>query len=280
MIMKRSNTRRVRDSDRRILDALRDGDGRCAKNPQEAISRFKFLAEQGRRVLEKVSTRAHEALLSDQSLRVHFLDPKAAHTAFVMSIDIRRSTELMLKARTAELFAEFMAELCEELQRVICDRFGVVDKFTGDGLLAAFPEFFSGADAGYRALSAAQEAHVVFVKRYKLHRSSFFTVLRDIGLGIGIDYGNIRFLRIAGDLTVVGTPVVYATRLSCGPPGKTLLNQPAYEKVVGPFGAFCSISETDVDIKHEGRVLAYDVRLKRHSFRPTDPPWIMKKKDK
>ena len=90
-----------------------------------------------------------------------------------MSIDIRRSAELMLSARSAELFAEFMAGLCEELKGLICDRIGIVDKFTGDELLASFPEFFSGPDAGYRAISAAHEAHLVFAKRYKRHRSSF-----------------------------------------------------------------------------------------------------------
>jgi hypothetical protein len=49
------------------------------------------------------------------------------------------SCESRVKARTAELFAEFMAGLCEELKRVIRDRLGVVDKFTGDGLPASFP---------------------------------------------------------------------------------------------------------------------------------------------
>jgi hypothetical protein len=33
-----------------------------------------------------------------------------------------------------------MAGLCEELKGLICERFGIVDKFTGDGLLASFPE--------------------------------------------------------------------------------------------------------------------------------------------
>ena len=47
-----------------------------------------------------------------------------------------------------------MAGLCEELKGLISDRFGIVDKFTGDGLLASFPDFFSGPDAGYRAISA------------------------------------------------------------------------------------------------------------------------------
>jgi class 3 adenylate cyclase len=270
--MKKSGLNRIREDERTILDALRKStitDGTA----QETLSRIKLVMMQGRLVFDKVSPQAHEALFAGSALRKRFLSPKSDCAAFVMSIDIRRSAELMLKARTAELFAEFMAGLCEELKKSICDRFGIVDKFTGDGLLASFPEFFSGSDAGYRTISAAHEAHLVFRKRYKQHRSSFFTVLTDIGLGIGIDYGNIRFMRIAGDLTVVGAPVVYAARLSSAPAGKTVLNQPAYEKILSQYGAFCSTSETELDIKHEGRVLAYEVRLKRRRFTPAAPPW-------
>jgi len=229
---------------------------------------------QGRLVLDKVSPRAHEALFSNRALRNRFLASKSACAAFIMSIDIRRSAELMLNARSAELFAEFMAGLCEELKGLICERFGIVDKFTGDGLLAYFPEFFSGPDAGYRAISAAHEAHLVFTKRYKQHRSSFFTVLTEIGLGIGIDYGNICFMRIAGDLTVVGAPVVNAARLSSAPVGKTVLNQQAHERIASHYGAFCSTSEMELDIKHQGRVLVHEVKLKKLSFVPSDPPWL------
>lgn len=260
--------------------ALRDADGRSPGDEGAAVSRLKILAEQGRLVLDKVSPRAHDALFSDRMLRDHFLEPKSECAAFIMSIDIRRSAELMLKARTSELFGQFMAGLCDELRRVICDRFGIVDKFTGDGLLASFPEFFTGADAGYRVISAAHEAHLVFARIYKQHRRSFSTVLADIGLGIGIDYGNTRFMRIAGDLTVVGTPVVYATRLSSSPAGKTLLNQPAYEKIVDQFGSFCCTLETEVNIKHEGRILAYEVMVKKRPFTPVDPPWLTRRHTK
>lgn len=264
----------IRDDERRLLDALRDGDASLGTTAKETIARIQLLANHGRHVLDKVSPRAHEALLSDPQLRDRFLASDSECSAFIMSIDIRRSTELMLKARTAELFAEFMAGLCEELKALICDKFGIVDKFTGDGLLASFPEFFSGPDAGYRAISAAHEAHLIFAKGYKQHRRSFSTILADVGLGIGIDYGNIRFMRIAGDVTVVGAPVVYATRMSSAPAGKTVLNQPAYEKIMGQYRAFCAASEIELDIKHEGRALGYEITLKKRSFTPADPPWL------
>lgn len=266
--------RTIRDDERRILDALRSSGRMSDRAAKEALSRITLVMTQGRLVLDKVSPRAHKALFSDRALRDRFLASESACAAFIMAIDIRRSAELMLNARSAELFAGFMAGLCEEWNRVICDRFGIVDKFTGDGLLASFPEFFSGADAGYRAISAAHEAHCIFSKKYKEYRRAFSTVLADTGLGIGIDYGDIRFMRIAGDLTVVGAPVVYAARLSSAPAGKTVLNQQAHEKIAGRYGAFCSTSEIELDIKHQGRVLAYEAKLKKCSFVPSDPPWL------
>jgi len=36
---------------------------------------------------------------------------------------------------------------------IVRKHFGVVDKFTGDGILCFFPEFFCGLDAGYYALA-------------------------------------------------------------------------------------------------------------------------------
>jgi class 3 adenylate cyclase len=265
----------IRDDERRLLDALREGNIISDIPAEDTIDRIRILARQGRLTLDKISPRAHEALFSDRELRNRFLASTSDCAAFIMSIDIRRSTELMLKARTTELFAEFMAGLCEKLMGSICDKFGIVDKFTGDGLLVSFPEFFSGSDAGYRAISAADEAHRIFAKQYKQHRRSFSTILADVGLGIGIDYGDIRFMRIAGDLTVVGAPVVYATRMSSVPAGKTVLNQPAFEKISSQYRAFFSTSETKLDIKHEGRVLAYEVRLKQRPFIPAAPPWLV-----
>jgi len=35
-----------------------------------------------------------------------------------------------------------MTELCFDLETAIKDEFGVFDKFTGDGVLAFFPEIF------------------------------------------------------------------------------------------------------------------------------------------
>ena len=169
-----------------------------------------------------------------------------------------------------------MSALCNELECVVIkNSCGVFGKFTGDGILAFFPEFYSGPDAGYFVVAAAQEAQDVFASLYKKFRRSFDTVLTDVGLGIGIDYGPVHLMRMAGGLTIVGSPVVYACRLGCGPAGTILMNEPAYEKIWDNYSRYCVVNEMELDIKHEGGVLCYKVEVnKQHPFSPKAPEWM------
>jgi class 3 adenylate cyclase len=139
-----------------------------------------------------------------------------------MSIDIRRSTELMLKARSPEEFASFITTLSTELMKIVMESYGVFDKFTGDGVLAFFPEFYSGPEAASYAIATADKCHAAFARHYRTFRKSFTSVLTEIGLGIGIDYGSVHLVQLGRGLTVVGTAVVYACRLSGAPAGGTL----------------------------------------------------------
>ncbi len=225
-------------------------------------------------ILSRVTPPAQEKIIADEVFRDQFMSTDPCPT-YVISIDLRRSTELMLKARTPELFADFMTGLCLDLEEVIKANFGVVDKFTGDGMLAFFPDFFSGPDAGYYAIATAEAAHKAFRTRYREHRKSFTTVLNDVGMGIGLDYGDVRIVRVAGGLTVVGPAVVYACRMGNAPAGKTYLNQPAYEQISDAGGYSCFITETELEIKHEGGTLAYDLRLTNDKpFTPRTPLWL------
>ena len=223
-------------------------------------------------LLSRVTDEAQERLLTDSAFQNKFLSEGVCN-AFVVAVDIRRSTELMLKARTPQHFATFIRTICQELEGVIKDSLGVFDKFTGDGVLAFFPDFYSGEDAGIRAVEAAQKCLEAFDLHYKQHRNSFSTVLKDVGLGIGIDYGSVNLLRAAGGLTVVGSPVVYACRLSSAPAGHIYLNQPAFENVSSKYGRYCHIDETELEIKHEGSVLCYDVRLTNPGYQAAKAPW-------
>jgi class 3 adenylate cyclase len=224
-------------------------------------------------LLDRVSPEAANVLLDSEGLRKEFLGDEA-RLLFAMSVDIRRSTDLMLKARTPQAFALFITKLCKDLMDVVRNHNGVVDKFTGDGILCFFPEFFSGKDAGYYALAAADACHATFAKHYQAHRNSFTSVLKDVGLGIGVDYGECHLVQVAGNLTIVGSPVVYACRLGGAPAGLTLLNQPAYQIISERHGGCVLLEETSIDIKHEGVLVAYAATLSRSGFAPSPPAWI------
>jgi class 3 adenylate cyclase len=157
---------------------------------------------------------------------------------------------------------------------VIIENFGIFDKFTGDGVLAFFPEFFSGEDAGYLSVRSASRCHEVFAEVYRDHRRCFSTILKDTGLGIGLDYGFVQLVQIGGDFTVVGTPVVYACRMSGATAGSTFANQPAFERLFDDFSEYCDFEEAELPLKHEGTTLAYKVRLNGKRYEHRLPGWI------
>jgi class 3 adenylate cyclase len=183
----------------------------------------------------------------------------------------------MLKAREPKLYADFITNLCSDLTKIIVDDYGVFDKFTGDGLLCFFPSFYSGEDAPYYAIKAAAECHNKFTEHYQKNRKCFKTVLINVGLGIGIDYGKTHLVKMQDQLTVIGEPVVYACRLSGGEAGKTLINQPAYEILSELYGAYVDFKEDSIEIKHEGPTLAYIASLSKKSYVPKIPEWLSKK---
>ncbi|MHB8168906.1 MAG: adenylate/guanylate cyclase domain-containing protein [Thermoleophilia bacterium] len=229
-------------------------------------------------LLNRVGTEAQAKLLTDKDFRELFTNENASQ-AYVVSIDIRRSTELMLKAREAKRFAQFVIDLAVLLRQEILNNYGIFDKFTGDGVLAFFPEFYSGDDAGFRAVRAALRCHKIFEKHYQDNRSSFVAVLQDTGLGIGIDYGSVQLVEIGGEFTVVGTPVVYACRMSAAEARNTYVNQPAYEQLFERYSVF-DFEETEIQVKHEGRMLAYGVRSNGKEFPPQAPEWIAPQESK
>ena len=231
--------------------------------------------ETNRKIAARHVTPELEALVIRGDLDESLL-PKEEIDAFVLSIDIRRSTELMLKAIDPVDFANFLLTLSKYLKETVFLYNGIFEKFTGDGILACFPTKFCGDDAGFFAICAAQESHQEFAGYYQKYRNIFKSVLLDVGLGIGIDYGKISIAYANGSLTIVGEPVVYACRLNGAPPGMTYLNQQAYVEILRhPLSKSLCIKDARIDIKHEGNLLAYSVML--HNLKRNDlaePQWL------
>lgn len=222
----------------------------------------------------KIAQDAEMKLREDQEFLNDFQDGKT-HEAYVVSMDIRASTELMLNAKKPELFANFITELCSKLTALIIDNGGIFDKFTGDGVLAFFPTFYSGDDSGYRAITAADQAIRFFKDHYRAHRNSFNIVITNTGLGVGIDYGPVHFVTIGESLSVVGPAVVYACRFSSTEAGTICINQPAKESLEKKYQAHTIIEETILSIK-SGSVCAYKIYLNKNHISPVELPWRQK----
>jgi len=226
-------------------------------------------------LLYKVHPAAWEKLKRDEAFRKLFYRDTPC-PMFIMSIDIRKSTELMLNAKDPKSYQGFIITLCTQLKQIILENYGVFDKFTGDGILAFFPQFYSGEDAAYCAIKAAAECHASFFNHYKKNRSCFTVILKDVGLGIGIDFGETQLVNVQDWLTVIGTPVVYACRLSGAEAGHTLLNQQAYDKASQKFGEFINLQEYEQPFKHQGNVIAYTVSLAEKTPKIKPPDWLEK----
>lgn len=224
-------------------------------------------------VEQRISAKAFEQLRTDKAFQKAFED-NSEMKAVVVSIDIRRSTELMLKSRTPKQYAEFIIELSSKLSSVITSNFGIYDKFTGDGILAFFPDFYSGKDSIRHALKACEECHKVFREHYEQYKSIFTVFLKNVGLGIGIDYGDVTLVNRGAELTVVGIPVVYACRMSSAPPYATWLNLPAFDFLIANCGNMVHYDEMEINLKHEGPALAYSVQFsKKMDKELTAPDW-------
>lgn len=252
---------------------------------QEIVAKFEKINEQLEakhkinHVLTRISKEGRDKVLQSEDFLSLFQD-KTPCDAVVVSIDIRRSTELMLKARKPELFSEFITDLTHKLSESIINNLGIFDKFTGDGILSFFPKFYSGDHAIIRAIKAAQECHEIFSEHYNSSRECFSVFIKDVGLGIGIDFGNVTLVNTTNELTVVGVPVVYACRMSSAKAGTTILNQPAKEEVDRLAKKQAKFIETDLLIKNEGHALVYQVDLNPYVFENLkEPQWILEGKN-
>ena len=121
---------------------------------------------------------------------------------------------------------------------------------------------------------AARKAHHLFAEHYQNSRSTFDLVLRDTGLGIGIDYGDVNIIRLSDGLTAVGRPVVFACRYSSAKAGTTLVNQGAYEMMIAADAAL-EFDEVPKSIKNQqGDYVAYRPKNSPRSELIKEPEWF------
>ncbi len=141
---------------------------------------------------------------------------------FVMAADIRESTTLMKEAVRFERFALVMDKFVSSVRRGIRRSGGWFDKFTGDGFLAYWivqqgtaEEYERGfvQAAGNMALTAHSLVDLFRRRVMEDFRSNSRNLSAGVGLSMGLDAGPGYLVKIADELTVVGSPVVGAVRM-------------------------------------------------------------------
>ncbi|HZN42193.1 MAG TPA: hypothetical protein VFC08_00555 [Actinomycetota bacterium] len=141
---------------------------------------------------------------------------------FVMAADIRESTLLMKEAVRFEQFAKIMDKFVSAVRSGIGTPGGWFDRFTGDGFLAYWIVPTTPREEAQRrfveaAGNLADTAHQLIELFHRRVLEDFRRNSRNlsdgVGLSIGLDAGPGFLVEIAGELTVVGPPVVGAVRM-------------------------------------------------------------------
>jgi class 3 adenylate cyclase len=141
---------------------------------------------------------------------------------FVMAADIRESTMLMKEAVRFERFAYIMDKFVSSVRQGITKSGGWFDKFTGDGFLAywivqsatkdEYDESFVQA-AGNSVHTARTLIELFHSRVLEDFRANSRNLSGGVGLSMGLDAGPGHLVQIAGEITIVGLPVVGAVRM-------------------------------------------------------------------
>lgn len=223
---------------------------------------------------KRIHPEAFEYLRKNKPFQKNFFS--GSHQASIISIDIRKSTHLMLIAKKPKDFATFTSTLANFMQRIIIENHGVFDKFTGDGILAYFPDFFSGKDHVHKAINSALLIHSMFNEFYEENKSLFKTRPTDLGLGIGIDSGEVHLEEVRGEVYIIGDPVVYACRFGSAPAKKTWAN-PRIEDNLNNLDSI-NYSLSEAEIKGEGTAEVYEISGLSKTVNFSIPKWKKKTK--
>lgn len=207
-------------------------------------------------LLRRLPPQGKEFFQNNHELRNSYLEGKQIE-AYVVSLDIRKSTSLMLKAKSDQDFIEFMKGLIDQLGEIIQEEYGIIEKFTGDGLLVFFPTDYAGPHAGEFAIRSSLRCQEFFKEYYELNACKFKSQIVNTGLGIGIDFGLSRLAFLSNVISLVGEPVVYACRLGSGEAGSVLLNQSAFDQISVEISS--NFSKIEFEIKNEDSIWVYSV---------------------
>jgi class 3 adenylate cyclase len=209
--------------------------------------------EEDKRILAAIAHQADSALFEDREKRkmketfsryvsadvldILLKNPESAtrserHEVSMLFADMRGFTSLSEKIAPENVVA-LLNEYFEVMTDIILKNKGTLDKFVGDEIVAMFgaPVFFE--DHAKRSVKAAIEMQKAFKTLQAKWKGQGLPAL---GLGVGIDSGNVVVGSIGGerrmDYTAIGDHVNTAARLcSQATDGQVLMTQNTYDQI-------------------------------------------------
>lgn len=165
-----------------------------------------------------------KSILSEEGLRNLSFSGSTKVNAAVVVGDLRMSGLLLKEAVDPALYARYIVGFTEAVRGLANSFGGWFDKFTGDGFIAFWiydsENQVTDILPGFcQSILPAAESLVANLKR----NSRNFPV--GVGLSIGIDSGSCMLVRVGDSLTLLGGPIVGATRMVSGAvAGQVLVN--------------------------------------------------------
>jgi class 3 adenylate cyclase len=139
----------------------------------------------------------------------------SAVEAIVLTADIRRSASILKESIDIPQYAHMLDDFVGEFRTVLSYHGGWFDKFTGDGFICYWlveNNFVELMDTVLDFSCAVMDNFRTYY--YPTFVSNMRNVPSGIGLSIGVDAGPCHLLPIAGDLTIVGSPIVGSVRMN------------------------------------------------------------------
>jgi class 3 adenylate cyclase len=168
--------------------------------------------------------------------RLKELIDKQSVPMIVLSLDIRSSTVLMKEAIDFVRFAKTISAFVTSASDVFRTKRAWYDKFTGDGFLIYWILDSRPAESYYDEVLEAAKGLLTFfherIEKELLTNSRNFPAR--VGVSIGVDSGPVYLVTVAGELTVVGLPVVGAVRMvDAAQPYEVVVNAQLGQKFAG-----------------------------------------------
>jgi class 3 adenylate cyclase len=139
--------------------------------------------------------------------------------------DLRLSGLVLREAVSPPLYARFVVGFTEAVRSLAGANRGWFDKFTGDGFVVFWihaGEHRLPADRVSEFCQSVLPASERLVTNLKRNSRNFPV---GVGLALGLDSGPCELVRMGDTLTLVGSPIVGATRMAAGArAGETLAN--------------------------------------------------------